>query len=288
MKKLLLLFFLSLILLGWTMERDVTIIGEYLVHIDEDGDTTLYVDSLLVKLYRNSTVNNAVAGKPIILYRDAAEGTDSIIVYIDEDQKARIIVSGDTLFLDDIVKASEFVGDLTGTADTSLITKDSVTLEQWIGEERVDTIYAIEVPMWGNGLSRNIGAAMTAIYYYIDADEENCVFGLQNLGIDSARIDSVEWDLYTNDSDEDTLKFGYLTSDGVGDEAYTVNSVNQIEYNNSGWAYQTNVVILDVLITKGDKNIFPYVLIDDISFGDCRVLKLLVYSHTYRKRYGIP
>jgi len=271
MKKYLLLFLgFSLILGAYEIVRPLTVYGDLLCHIDSSGDTTVVIDSTSLRLYRESTVGNDIDGKPIILYRQAAEGRDSIIIYIDANRKARIKASGDTLFIDYLT--------VSGVLSAPV---------QWIHVERTDTTYATECPLWGTGIGY-ISPALTAAGYFIEEDGDNFIWGMTLIHMDSMRIDSIKWDIQTNDSDEDTLKFGYLTSDGVGDVAYTSHEINTLLYNNSGWAYHLHKVAIDVMIHSRNRNFFPYISVDDKTFGECRILKMITYSQVYQKRYGIP
>jgi hypothetical protein len=137
-KRVLLLIFIALLFLGttWNMSRDVIFKGNFFYHLDSSEDSLFVSDDSGIRLWRGNDVGDAIDGRLLVLYRTATEGRDSIMIYIDADQKARIVTSDGSVYIDNkiitnTVVAEEIFASSYNFADADAVggTGDAITLD---------------------------------------------------------------------------------------------------------------------------------------------------------------
>jgi len=122
-----------------------------------------------------------------------------------------------------------------------------------------------------------IKMAVNGGVWFYDLDEVTC---------DSARIDSINWQMNIYASDADTIYLGYIDLMGGNcNQADFVTTDTIIKSSNTG-CWDTTVVF-DQRINKSNKRYFPYINLVETS-NNVHLCRLILCYKAYNLRYGIP
>jgi len=163
--------------------------------------------------------------------------------------------------------------------------------EQWIMDYRVDTIYATQMDGTdGRSIElytvSNEGTELDYIYIRLNTNGEYWFYDLDEITCDSARIDSINWEILIKATDADTILLGYIDPmGGICIQADFVTTDTIIKSSDTG-CWDTTVVF-DQRIDKSNKRYFPYVNLLNTS-SEIRPTRLILYYKAYNLRYGIP
>ena len=164
--------------------------------------------------------------------------------------------------------------------------------EQWVYEYRVDSIYVTQMDNGdGRGVDlvtvSNEGTEIDNLFLQLNANGEYWFYDLDEITCDSARIDSINWQLnIVTVANADTVLIGYI--DPMGGTCVQVSFVttDTIIKSSAVTCWDTTLVF-DKKINKSNKRYFPYLNLLDTS-NKIYISRLILYYEAYNKRYGIP
>jgi len=168
---------------------------------------------------------------------------------------------------------------------------DGIVCEQWISEYRVDTIYATQLDA-SDGRSASLititnrGTELNSLYLKLDANGKYWWYNLDEITCDSARLDSLNWQISIVATDADTVLLGYIDPMGGACNQVSFVTTDTIIASSNRMCMDTTVVF-DQRINKSNKRYFPYLNLLNTS-NAVYLTRLILYYEAYNKRYGIP
>jgi len=163
--------------------------------------------------------------------------------------------------------------------------------EQWVCEERVDTIYSTQMDGWDGRCDLvtavNTGTGTFVQYVKLNNNGEYWFYDLDEITCDSAWLDSINWQISIYSTDSDTVLLGYI--DPMGGSCISINSVTTdtiITATNRDCMDTT--VVFNKIINKSNKRYFPYIVSLNTSSAGVYLGRLILYYKACNKRYGIP
>jgi hypothetical protein len=219
---------------------------------------------------------NSLDSSFVLITADSANITNARIDSLLQD----LNLTGHNLDSVDIITAD------SGNIDNLAVTSTFSAPEIWVVEERVDTIYAIECPTWGNGVSFYVFPDLSATQITLNDDADGFIYGLSHITADSFLLDSVGWRCKRLCSNTDSIAFGYIWDDNEFAQGNTVvlSDTNISDINYEKFIVKTTI---NQTMTKQRKRYFPCAYVIDTS-DKFYITHLILYYHAYNKRLGIP
>jgi hypothetical protein len=177
--------------------------------------------------------------------------------------------------------------------DSNLTVEDTLSApEQWVMEERVDTVYITEMKSYGYGaafiFSSNEGTEEVSAYIHLNADGEFWWYNLaEKITADSIEMDSINWELNIFASNADTIYLGYIDAIGSNCTMISCYTTDTIIKNSNTGCWDTTVVFNKSMNKSNMGRYSPYVNLFETS-DRCLVTQLILYYAALNKRYGIP